>query len=61
MKKSIQVLLAVVAALSLANCTTETRVIEVTRYVPSKPSAPKKKTPGPSEFKVVNSYDNQRL
>jgi hypothetical protein len=59
MKKSIQVLLAVVATLSLANCTTETRVIEVTRYVPSKPAP--KKTPGPSEFKVVNSYDNQRL
>lgn len=59
MKKLTQSLLLAVAVLSLANCSSTTRVIEVTRYT-SKPT-PKPKTPGPSEFKVVNSYDNQRL
>ena len=60
MKKLTQSLLLAVAVLSLANCSSTTRVIEVTRYTPSKPT-PKPKTPGPAEFKVVNSYDNQRL
>jgi hypothetical protein len=59
MKKLTQSALLAVAVLSLANCSSTTRVIEVTRYTPSKPKVTR--TPGPQEFKVVNSYDNQRL
>lgn len=63
MKKLFQTLLVAVAALSLANCTTTTRVVEVTPYTPppKKVVHKPKPSPGPSEFKVVNQYDDQRL
>jgi hypothetical protein len=54
MKKTIQLLSVTVTMLTLCNCGTTTRVIEVTRY------SPPAHTPGPGEFKVVNSYDHQR-
>lgn len=54
MMKVIQLLSIAVAMLTLSNCGSTTRVIEVTRYTP----APH--TPGPQEFKVVNQYDHQR-
>ncbi len=64
-------LFALIALVSMTACTTTTRVVEVTHY--SKPrtrtvvvnhnsyssgSAPRSHTPTPSEFRVVNQYDN---
>lgn len=62
MKKLFQSLFVAVAALSLANCTTTTRVVEVTPYTPPKKVTPKPKpSQSPQDFKVVNQYDNQGL
>lgn len=68
--KSVVVGLAMVAcAFAFSSCTTTTRVVEVNRYVSSRPaprstviytSKPAAKTPPPSEFRVINQYDSQR-
>ncbi len=63
MKNKVTLLLAIIAALGLSNCTTTTRVVEVTPVPVVKPKpkvvykpAPKPPTT-PDKFKVVNQYD----
>lgn len=54
MKKSAILLSVLAAGALLSNCSSTTRVVELTPVTYSKPV---KKTPGPQEFKVINQYD----